>query len=850
MGCLIVVATIANRSRRWVLLAGSFLTLASAWSQPLRAQDALPPTSDRNTIVVIGNRAIIVSLKDVPVESSYDEDAVASYGANSVGEVLDQVRQENGDEDPSFLVNGRPVRSPDDLASLPAEAITRIEVLPKGSATRVGGQPGQRAYNVVLRRSMKNVTLTASREEATEGGWSNTRGEAVFTYINGQDRLNLSVRGAQSSPLLESERDFIPRAETAPFSPLGNIIPAFGTEVDPLLSQLAGFPVCVVALGTGNTRPDLASLVTGANAVNPSGQSRYRTLRGESRPIDVNLTANKQLDEWLSLSVNGRLNWSTTENLSGLPSARFTVPMINPYSPFSRNVVIALNDPARPLTNRSEVQSQALSATLNGQRGAWHLAFTANWDHRDSTFLSQFTGALGPVATVGSETNPFAGGLAATIPVSERQSISSLSNTQLLLETQGPITDLWAGPLSGRTYMSVSWLNFSAEDTTGPRSLDRREVAARGGISLPLTSRQFGFLPMLGESQFDIDYGAADLGKFGTLTRRSLALNWQPIPWLRLVALDSREERAVAADLIAAPLVVTPNVPYFDPLTGQTVDVTTINGGSSNLADEDYRTRSIALTITPDKKRAVALNAEYVVNDTRNQVGALPLPSSAVVAAFPDRFIRDSGGELVTVDSRSINFARQRTEALRLGLRFAVPLDRRGALATGRPALRKNVRPLRLSFSANHSILLSSTAVIRAGLPEVDLLAGGAIGIGGGQVRDTSRANLALNRGGSGLRLDFTRRGSSKLVTGTPATPDLLKFDALATFDLRAFVDLGEVFPKAGLGRGTRLSLVLDNIGNQRQKVRNSSGEIPQAYQPVRRDPVGRTVMVELRIGL
>lgn len=850
MGCPIVAGTIASRTKGWTLLAGSFLALASAWSQPLQAQGSAPPATDRNTIVVIGNRAIIVSLKDVPVESSYDEDAVASYGANSVGEVLDQVRQDNGDDEPSFLVNGRPVNNPDDLASLPAEAITRIEVLPKGSATRIGGQPGQRAYNVVLRRSMKSATLTASREEATEGGWSNTRGEAVLTYINGQDRLNLSVRGAQSTPLLESERDFIPRAETTPFSPLGNIIPVSGSEIDPLLSQLAGFPVSVVALSQGNTQPNLAGLVAGANAVNPSGQSQYRTLRGESRPIDVNLAANKQLNDWLSLSVNGRLNWSTTKNLSGLPSARFTIPVGNPFSPFSRSTVIALNDPARPLANRSEVQSQALSATLSGQRGAWHLALTAKWDNRDSSFLSKFTGSLGALAVIGPATNPFDGTLGATIPVSERQSKSSLSNSQLLFETQGPITDLWAGPLSGRTYMSVSWLDFAAEDSTGPRSLDRREAAARAGITVPLTSRQFGFLSRLGESQLDLDYGAADLGRFGTLTRRSIALNWQPLPWLRVNALDSREERAVAADLIAAPLVITPNVPYLDPVTGRTVDVTTINGGSADLANEDYRMRSLGLTLTPDKKRAVQLNAEYVITDTRNQVGALPMASSAVVRAFPDRFVRDASDELVTVDNRSINFARQRSEALRAGLRFTLPIASGGAAAKAKPSGRKTAQPLRLSVAANHNILLSSKAVIRAGLPEVDLLAGGAVGIGGGQVRHTTRASLTLTQGGTGLRLEYDRRGPSKLITGTPSAPDLLTFDALATFDLRAFVDLGEMFPKAGLGRGTRLSLVIDNIVNQRQKVRNNAGEVPQAYQPVRRDPVGRTVMLELRVAL
>lgn len=844
-----------------ILAAVSIFALLLAAPQRAVGQESPPPettppqtapstSGDRNTIIVIGSRTIIAALKDVPVESTYDEDAVASYGANSVGEVLEEVRRENGDDEPAFLVNGRPVSNPDDISALPAEAVARIEVLPRGSATKLGGQPGQRAYNVVLRPSLKSATLTASREEATEGGWSNTRGEALLTYIKGQDRLNLSLRGGRSTALLESERDFIPRTEVTPFSPIGNIIAPTGGEIDPLLSALAGFPVTVLALAQGNTTPTMASLLPGANRTNPSEQTLFRTLRGPSRPIDVNLTGNKRLNDWLSLSMNGRLGWTRTENFSGLPSARFAIPGTNPFSPFGGTTILALNDPSRPLINRAESNNQAVSATLNGLKGAWHLALTGKWERRENDYLSQFTGPLGPLATVDPTINPFAGTLAQTIPVSQRTSTSRSTNSQILFETNGPLFPLWAGPLLGRATLSAGWLDFAAEDTNGPRALERHELAARAGLTLPLTSKQFGFLPALGESQLEFDYGAADLGTFGTLRRRSIGLNWQPAPWLRLVGLDNREERAVAPDLIAAPLVITPNVPYFDPVTGQTVEVTTIYGGTPNLADEDYRNRSVALTVSPLKKYGVQLNAEYVVTDLRNQVGALPLPSTAVVAAFPDRFVRDGSGNLVTVDSRSINFARQRSEALRLGLRFAIPLTQPGVVERGPDGSRKRTPPLRLSFSANHNILLSSTAVIRSGLPEVDLLEGGAIGIGGGQQRHLTRGNIALTRGGTGLRIEYNRRGASKLATGTLAAPDLLQFDALTTVDLRAFAELNDLFPSAGLPKRTRLSLVIDNLANQRQRVRNSSGETPQAYQPVRRDPIGRTVMVEMRITL
>ena len=151
---------------------------------------------------------------------------------------------------------------------------------------------------------------------------------------------------------------------------------------------------------------------------------------GPSRPIDVNLAANKQLNDWLSLSLNARLGWSRSENGSGLPSGRFLIPATNPFTPFGTAVSLALNDPGRPLVSRSDGNSQSLSATLNAQRGPWHAALTAKWDRRENSYLSQFTGSLGALGTVAPTINPFAGTLAGTIPVSQRTSTSRTSGSQ------------------------------------------------------------------------------------------------------------------------------------------------------------------------------------------------------------------------------------------------------------------------------------------------------------------------------------------------------------------------------------------------------------------------------------
>ncbi|MGH6785491.1 MAG: hypothetical protein ACREBO_01565, partial [Novosphingobium sp.] len=67
-----------------------------------------PGPEEQRQIIVIGDRAIIASLKDAPIEQTYDEDRVASYGASTVGELLAQIRAENGDDQPTILINGQP----------------------------------------------------------------------------------------------------------------------------------------------------------------------------------------------------------------------------------------------------------------------------------------------------------------------------------------------------------------------------------------------------------------------------------------------------------------------------------------------------------------------------------------------------------------------------------------------------------------------------------------------------------------------------------------------------------------------------------------------------------------------
>jgi len=842
--------------RRIIVSVCSLSVLALTAATQVLAQDAQEPSPpleaepevDESGILVIGERALMTSLQDVEPEYTYDQDDVGSYAVSTVGELLDEIRNENGDEDPSVLVNGRRVSDLGEISDLPVEAIARIEQLPRGSGQRVGGTAGQRAYNVVLRRSVQSATFTGSHEFATEGDWGNTKAEALLTYIQGQDRLNITLRAADSDPLFEADRDLVPRGETYPYSSLGNIIPASGPEVDPALSALVGEPVYVVALPAGVAPTTLAALAAGANRPHPSERSAFRSLRGASRPYELAVAGNKTLTDWLSLSLSGRLSWSRAENYSGIPSARFLIPAANPYSPFSTPVYLAISDPSRPLRNTNESTTGNLGATLNATLGTWSATALARFDERERDYISFFTGSLGNSATIDAATNPFDGGLAERIPISSRTSRSKTSTRLVSADAQGPLVDLWAGPVFARMGASATWVELDASDLSGNRTFDRHEYMGTAGLTIPLTSSD-GFLETLGNSEVAFDIGRVDMGRQGTLKRHTLAFNWQPTQWLRLSASEVQDENPIFPELLAAPQIETPNVPYFDPLTGETVDVTTIYGGAAGLLPEEQRIRTLSISANPLTKYRLRITADYIVTDLDNQIGALPPPSSSVVAAFPDRFVRDAGGTLILVDNRSVNFARQHTRALRLGGGFTVPLTQSVVIPANREAgtARRRVPGLNLQVNGSHTYLLENKTVIRAGLPEIDLLDGGAIGLGGGRPRHSIDFNVALSRGASGIRGSLRQRGVSYLATGAFASPDLLTFSKLTTVDLKAFTDLGELFPQARSLKSTRVTLSVDNLFNDRQRVISTAGTTPQAYQPVYRDPIGRTIQFELR---
>jgi outer membrane receptor protein involved in Fe transport len=144
-------------------------------------------------------------------------------------------------------------------------------------------------------------------------------------------------------------------------------------------------------------------------------------------------------------------------------------------------------------------------------------------------------------------------------------------------------------------------------------------------------------------------------------------------------------------------------------------------------------------------------------------------------------------------------------------------------------------------------MVFSDKVLIRPGVDPVDLLGGGALGVGGGRVRHQVDGTAAISSDGLGARLGVTWRGASTLDASIGGVSDTLRFPPLLVMNLRLFAEGRRILPKSEWAKGLRLSLNVVNVTNDRQKVRDSFGNTPLQYQPAYRDPLGRTIEFEIR---
>ena len=576
-----------------------------------------------------------------------------------------------------------------------------------------------------------------------------------------------------------------------------------------------------------------------------------RTLLGSGRQITATVTHNRQIGT-VGATVNAEVERNQGRSLVGLGESLL-----------------------EPLARDTTRESAHAGMALNGNVGDWRWSVTGNADAARNV----------------TETD---------LDVASRdRAVSSTLSGDIDAVANGNLFRLPAGDAGATVRVGASTIHLDndrrRDGSEFSTTLGRTRGTAALNLDLPISRRNRDFAA-LGSLTLNGNAGVEQLSDFGTMTTLGAGLNWSPLDRLNLLASWTREEGAPTVQQLGDPVLDTPEARIFDFTTGETVLVTAITGGNRELEADRRDVLKLGGNWKPFEETDLRLRVDYVRSRLTDPISSFPGPTAALEAAFPERFVRNSAGELVSVDLRPVNFDSARRDTFRLGFDFSKSLKSappspavieafratRAAAGQGAPTeggpppggepppddalIVRDGPPSgggrgggggrffgggreggRLTFSLTDTITLLDEVTIRPGVPKLDYLDGDAVGQSGGRPRHEVEAQAGYFNNGLGARLAANWRSGSRVNT---ATGDELRFSPLATFDLRLFANLGQrldLVARHPWLRGTSLRLEVSNLFDSKPGVRNSLGDIPFGYQADLLDPLGRTVSVTFR---
>jgi hypothetical protein len=787
---------------------------------------------DLGEIQAVSSRRRGAALGDYEPELVLDEEQLKAYGASSIQELmtlLEPVTRSSRGGAPVFLVNGRRISGFQEIRGIPPEAIERTEILPEETALSYGYSADQRVVNFVLKANFRSLTMQASVRRPDAGGRTVSDLESNILRIAGKQRTTLDLEYENDTPLFETERN-IQREDGDP--------------------------------------------------------TAYRSLLAKQEQASVAGSLVRDLNDTTALTLSASLEDTSRLSYQGLPSVQLAVP------PSTVTEMLYLNAPDA-LSRTTDTLAGKVGALMDGYLGDWRWTLTGGYDRtetktRTGRGLDHETLQAGVTAGV---IDPFGDAdQAPRLPFDTARSVSSSGNLEGVINgtawegPAGALTSTFKVGFDTQTLDSES-LRYDADLKTSvfsERSLSRDRTSASGNFSLPIASRDREVLGVLGDLSANLNLAYQDLSDFGGLSAYTVGLNWSPWTPLNFNVSWADEQSPPSISQLNDPTISTPNVPVYDFRTGQSVNITRIEGGNAGLSEETKRVLKLGFNLTPLKDKDLRLTANYTRTEVEGSIAAFPTITPELEAALPERFTRDTDGNLLSIDARPLNFQKAEQQEIRWGLNFSTPFGKPDPAAAGRmgrgpggpgggpgaggpPPGGGGMRmggggrggrgaamqpgQGRFNVSLYHTYRIQDEITIRDGLPVLDLLDGAAIGARGGQSRNEVQFQMGLFKSGMGGFLNANWKESTRISGGSSPTDDLT-FSDLTTVNLNLFADLSSRqtwVAKYPWLKGARVSIGIENLFDQRLDVRDGLGETPLSYQPDYLDPLGRTFRVSFR---
>ncbi|WP_160594476.1 TonB-dependent receptor [Qipengyuania aquimaris] len=875
---------------------------------PEEIEASVPPAAN-DTIVVEGTRIrgqLFVEEKPI---AEFDEADIASFGASSIADVIAAIepatgsgaRGGRGGGRPVFLINGIRVSSWREFRSYPPEAIRKVEVFPEETAQRFGYSPDQRVVNILLKPDFSSVTAEVEYEGPESGGFTRNEQELTFLRISDKGRFNVNIDIEDSSLLTEAERGLTVTNGTPGEAAFRSLRPDT-MSAEGTINYARAFQESGLSLSLNGT-------VNHSESRSLSGLSSDGLVPLERRSdidtVSVGGTVSRPLGDWNAVFTNNSVFTDSRTEIDSFDGSGFDVannrtwrldnaltltgyPISLPAGDMSVTVDYGLDwvrltsddtrtDFETELTRRRLNGKTNISVPVSERGGHWgaiggvSVNFSSGFeDLSDFGTLANWSAGINwrPTDTLGFSATRIwrevAPGLASlgnpridefNVPVFDYASGETVlatlitgGNSDLAEETQADwkFTGNWELPFWENARFQVDYgINRSRDVTATPGFSAAFEEAFPDRVTRDLTGDLLAIdrrpLTLYETRSRIVSFGLNARGQIGKAPER-----------------PERGERGQGGPPAAAGRSGRGGG-GFDPARMEAMRETFCKTPEGEMPDlsgvpEMFRSRLLDENGNPDPEKVSAARARFCGEDAERRSKEFAAMRTAICAdppqldGLPEQVLARLRGENGEIDPEKVKAMRERMCSASADGEGQQSGERRGGGGFGRMfgGNSNDTRP-RYFLSINHNIALENEVLLAQGGPLFDQLAGDVLQ-GGAISEHTSRLEAGLFWQGYGLRLSGRYTGEATLLGGdTPGSSDLF-FGDLATFDMRLFANLGEIFKKdEGWMKGLRLAFVVDNVFDAQREVLDENGEVPDAFAPERIDPVGRYLGIDIR---
>ncbi|BBD02411.1 MULTISPECIES: TonB-dependent receptor [Sphingobium] len=779
----------------------------------------------------------------------FDADELRAMGITSIKDMMERLGAQLKGADganPVYAINGRRPLDDEEVQSLPFDAIQSFDLLPQEAAAGLGYSPNQPVLNFTTKAKFQGFETMANGQTSTDGGGGSADGRFAATRLRGKTRFTLTATWLRQNELRQDRRSIRPDP-SLPFDSVGNVTALGGGEIDPQLSALADNPVTIAAVPRDPAaRRELDAYLPGANRPNVTDPGAYRSLQPRQRTMKIAGFFSQPISERttaaLSLSAERQRSWS----LQGLGTASLLVPAGNISSPFANDIWLNryVNE-ADPLTQSGSIWTLHAGLGFVGAFGGWNWSLRLNHDRKhnqnDSELGFDMAGVQDAIMQGGDAFAPFAADQIGVAIRDRSRSIVTTNDAQLILN--GTVLTLPAGPVAVTTTFNAQRSRSDSQSRAFPDAdslLGRSQGGSSLALSIPIASAADNILPFLGRLSADVSGGVNAVSRYGPLYTAHASLIWTPVRRVQLLATLKHAETAPTLDQLGAPRIATPNTPFVDLVSGESLFVTSVFGGNPGLSAEKRRTLTLTANIQPLRTDAFRASLFYEEARLYDQAATLSVLTPAIAAAFPDRFVRDAAGQLTSVDLRPLNLHRERQRTVKASLSFSGPIG-------PKPAKPPEGQPPKMTYlhaSLTPALRLEDRLLLSPGATPLDLLDGDNIVASGGRPRWDVQGDLGLYRNGIGMFVQSVYHSGSR--ARSPIETADLRFASLGTTALTLYANMEQLWPKAGWAKKLMIDATIRNVANARPQVRDRRGDTPIGQQPAYLDPLGRVVSLRI----